>query len=234
VLALAATSASAAVLEDFEAWTGAGTVVADPDDAGNSVLHLAGGQAIAIALPETAGIMTVDVYDMGAVTHDAGQPNTEGYGDGPRWGVATAGNVASAAAGIINKTFLDSSSGYGVSLETSRTSSWYSPMWYGGPRLVDSLAVIGSGTWDDPEIPGDGAWTTWTFTIATDGSVTIENGVRSKTYSMGSAAEMWLSGGRSGKMLNGTALFDNITFVPEPATMSLLGLGALALIRRKR
>lgn len=236
VLALAASaSAAMVVLEDFEAYAGTGTVVVDPDDAGNSVLHLAGGEAIAIALPESAGIMRVDVYDMGAIDHDLGQPNSNNSGYGPRWGVATTGGAKSAAASIVNKTFLEANQGYGYGADTSRTGSWWSPMWFGGPREVDALDVIGEGTWDNPDTPGDGAWTTWEFTIGVGGPVTISNGANTMSMSMGPAAEMWLSGGRSGMVLNGTALFDNVTFeVPEPATMSLLALGGLALVRRRR
>jgi len=234
VLALAA-SASAAMLEDFEAYSGTGTVVADPDDAGNSVLHLAGGEAIEIALPASAGIMRVDVYDMGAIEHDLGEPNTNNSGYGPRWGVSNASGTSSAGASIVNKTSLEANQGYGYGYDTSRTGSWWSPMWFGAPRLVDQLDVIGTGTWDNPEFPGDGAWTTWTFTIGVGGPVTIDNGVNVHSLTLTDTAEMWLSGGRSGFALNGTALFDNITFeVPEPATMSLLALGGLALVRRRR
>jgi len=108
-------------------------------------------------------------------------------------------------------------------------------MWFDGPRLVDSLAVIGEGTWDNPDTPGDGAWATWTFIIGSDGTVTIDNGANRKAMAMGPAAEMWLSGGSSGMALNGTALFDNVTFaVPEPATLGLLTLGGLGLLRRRR
>jgi hypothetical protein len=238
IMALAA-SASAAVIEDFEAWTGTGTVVADPDNAANSTLQLAGGEAIAIALPANAGIMTVDVYDMGATDHDIGQPNTNNSGYGPRWGVADVGNSTSVAASIINKTFLNSNNGYGWGYDLSRTSSWWSPMWFGGPRNVDALQVIGTGTWDNPEVPGDGDWATWTFYINTSGTVTVTDGNNTVMGAMRlngvASTEMWLSGGRSGMVLNGTALFDNITFdVPEPATMSLLALGGLAMLRRRR
>jgi hypothetical protein len=40
--------------------------------------------------------------------------------------------------------------------------------------------------------------------------------------------------GNSGITSVGGFHYDNVTFTPEPATMSLLGLGALALIRKRK
>ena len=70
-----------------------------------------------------------------------------------------------------------------------------------------------------------------TLTIASDtfetSTVTYTSGA---SVTPGQALEIRLLA----KVGTGEANFDNVQLIPEPATMGLLGLGALALIRRKR
>ena len=235
IMALAA-SASAAVVEDFESgWAGSGVLVADPDNAANTVLHLVGGQT-ALFAQAGPGKITVDVYDFGVtVQDDMGGGTTNGYG--PRWGATGDGN---GLASITAKSYLNATKGYAMGIE-GLTGSWWSAQWHGSPRLVDALQVIGTGDPFNPEIPGDGDWTTWTFWVNTSGSVTISNGVNTKMLSLalnpGGMANIGLSGGKNTLDAMGAAgaLYDNVTFdVPEPATMSLLALGGLAMLRRRR
>lgn len=174
---------TAGLIEDFEgAWSEAGVVVPDPDDAGNNALFLTGGQSVTLSQVGD-GIVTIDVYDFGAVAFDEGGTNP-GNNYGPRWGVGGNSNATSAAATIINKTFLGSFAGYGRSTETSKTGSWFSPGFYGGPRYVDSLAVIGSGSAEQPEVPGDGAWSTWSIKIL-GGQATITDNKSSNSWTAG-------------------------------------------------
>ncbi len=53
----------------------------------------------------------------------------------------------------------------------------YSMYSFGGPRQIGDggLSVIGTGTIDAPEIPGDGAWSTWKFSMLADGNVMLSN-----------------------------------------------------------
>jgi hypothetical protein len=72
----------------------------------------------------------------------------------------------------------------------------------------------------DPADPGGGVWReiTRTYNTIGDGELRIIVGTP-----------------RPGEPLSGSRLkIDNVTLVPEPATVLLLGLGGLAVIRRKR
>jgi len=180
--------------EDFEnGWAGPGTLVVDPDNPANTVLELTFDENIAIAMPTNQGIVTMRIYDRGATDGDTESGGTD-YG--PRWGVA--GSGTSSGVTIINKSNLDARLGYGYSTETTRTSSWFSQQWYGGPRQVDALQIVGSGTPSNPDVPGDGRWTTWTFSVDGSGSVTITDGAANAqmTLGLGDLVEAWVSGGR--------------------------------------
>ena len=240
ILAMAA-SASAAVIEDFESYNigdpyGQGTIVADPDNANNKVLLLAyvnsAHQYAAIPIPGAplAGVVGMDVYDYG---------KTNGAHYGPRWGIG--GTARDAAAFIREGSGITSSKGYGMSYDAiyGRTASWFSSKFFGSPRLVDQLFVPGDPLADPPipDTPADGDWSTWTFT--TGGGVGdlcyIDNGTASNQtdFATGALVDVWFWSGRDLALCD--VLIDNVTFdVPEPATMSLLALGGLAMLRRRR
>ena len=202
------TTVSAEVLEDFEpgtSYSGMGTIQIDPDDAGNHVLLLEGGEVATFIPSAFEGTVTMKVYDFGEI------PNF----NGPRWGIADVNE--SVAVAIIDKTWLDSSVGYGMGQELSREGDWWTPAYFGGPRQVDAL--------DDPATPGDfegdGKWTTWTFDVAANGSVTISSFV-GQTYGTVDAMDaIWVSGGKGGNVAYGV-LIDDITFLSSVESAPLV------------
>jgi len=191
VVALAASGALAQtmiMLEDFESgnmFTG-GTVVADPDDAGNNVLYVDGASVtMDLAAPVAPGeAIAIRVYDQGKSAMDdpaTGLPASDSRPAGHiyGWNLGVAGTYNWGIA-MINKTFAGCNGGYcwtGQYYDSwpQTGSNVFSLDWYGGPRQVDALSVIGTGTVANPEIPGDGAWSVWTFTFNPDGSMTYAN-----------------------------------------------------------
>ncbi len=202
VLALAASAALAqvTVLEDFEDGNAfsAGTVVADPEDAGNNCLYLVDRvvATLDLAAPLTAGeSISIRVYDMGKSAMDDPETGLPAENSGPAgtlwgWNVGVSGVYNW---GIMNyqKHYTNANAGYvwtGQYYDNWLQQGYdnHSMDWFGGPRQCDALSIIGTGTVHDPEIAGDGAWSTWIYTLNADGSVTLAiDGVRSKTSATG-------------------------------------------------
>ncbi len=129
----------------------------------------------------------------------------------------------------------DSTSFYQVLTGTLQANSTYTLMVDVGDRSTDpgtgnpSIA-LGTGTTmgsnlltpatSDTTAPALGEWTTWTVTYTTDASPTgLGDPLRIDLFATSAAG--W---------------FDNVRLevVPEPATMSLLALGGIAMLRRHK
>ena len=178
IVLLSVSVASAEVLEDFQGtYTGAGTLMADPEDSANTVLHLAAedgtnnAEVFQIAAPDTAGVVTMRLYDFGA--------NTEKVDSryGPRWGVLGDGGVFTSCMNILYKSYISGYKGYTYNQTQSTpltpTGAIYSPNWtdglYTSGRYVKALDDIATPDVDESQ----GAWATWTFTVADAETVTV-------------------------------------------------------------
>jgi hypothetical protein len=246
-LLAASGGARAAIVDDFEGtYSGTGSVIVDPEDAGNHVLFLNNTQIANFVTSGTTGTVTMRIYDFGVDT--ATSTATTVYG--PRWGVSdsTSNTANSAGATIINRGSIPSTSGYGMegtNTPMTKTGSWFSPQYFAGPRQVDAL--------DDPSTTdneGDGKWSTWTFLVNPDGTVkmsvtgigtTKTSGVVSGTMLVTDMHTIWIYGGSNppAGVYNLGVLVDDITFtaadpVPEPASLSILGLSGALLLPRRR
>ncbi|MFW6146561.1 MAG: hypothetical protein ACOC7R_04430 [Planctomycetota bacterium] len=194
VVALAASAAPAQMLADFEDDVNpfsAGVIVEDPEDPTNHVLFVDTGATAVMTLAEpvlAGNAVSMKVYDQAlSAMDDPDNPGVPAEHSGPAgtqygWNLGVSGTWNWGAFLTNRDSWMNANGGYAWT--GNFYASWpqslgglYSMYSFGGPRQVGEggLSIIGTGTIDAPETPGDGAWSTWTFSLLEGGNVMLSN-----------------------------------------------------------
>ena len=192
IVALAVSGASAQMLADFEGGVNpfsAGVIVEDPKNPSNHVLFVETGTTAVMTLaePVLAGSgVSMGVYDQAlSALDDPDNPGFPAENSGPAgtqygWNLGVAGTYNWGVFLTNRDPWMNANGGYAWT--GNFYASWpqslgglYSMYSFGGPRQVGEggLSVIGTGTIDSPEFAGDGAWSTWKFSLLDGGNVML-------------------------------------------------------------
>jgi len=232
-----ATSAQAAVIvaDDFESyadtaamqvvWGAAGTGTLDTGlgNPGNSLLFPGGAQnqqTIATLQASVANpiVYTVDIYDDGTSANKR----------------ATAGLRSASVANLIEMGMYNNPSHYAVRAVLP------GPSWVAFDNIVDDLGnpLNGDGLnipvvgWHTFQVTLDGANATFTLDLNGDGNINATK-VLAAAWNAAGIDTVRLGTGLSSA--GGSVNFDNVLLeqVPEPASLALMGLGGIAMLRRR-
>jgi len=105
------------------------------------------------------------------------------------------------------------------------------------------LLFTSGGDWTSTAttlVPADGVWRTYTFGLTTS-DLTLVGGSGTLAQALSGVGRFMLrhqtgapAGIGAGTPVVGTLGIDNVTAIPEPASIALLAVGGLALLRRRR
>jgi len=103
--------------------------------------------------------------------------------------------------------------------------------------------ILSGGTWwrylfTSTPLPNDGSWTLFSIDIDANDSTGWIRPIGSKSYidTLQAVDDLYFHGNGNNGLVNETLALDEVTVetIPEPATLGLLAMAALSLVRRKR
>lgn len=218
-----------------------------------ATVQAAGGVTLTASQTSSGSTASVPVYSDVYNSNLADHPATTTNGNGLALSAATYGNLINVQFGLnvavpgVGQTSVLGGSGAGFGVEILGSDDQLiaslfdvsNPNHAGEQDVVVNQSAAGHQA-TDPTLVGGTDGTTATYAIAlnfTNQTFTVfVNGTKGGTYAFATSGETAIGGVAlaTDNFGNNTATFSNLSVVPEPASVSMIGLGTVMLLSRRR